>query len=127
MGDSVLIQNGMMVCGGWDEGGYYAQWGPATRTIIAIMVLQDGDWVPYKMYKDNSPKNLKRAKHKRKLLRRKYNARFRVEEIWETVPQEEMEKRYYDTAEEIAKEIVEATGIPEQHVRLGLTRPGTGT
>lgn len=92
---------GQLTTGGIDTtGASYILTGPFTRSIYAIMIYTEDpetkkwDWFPYKMYKNTKSKTYKRAKRHVLSLRLHYSQRFRIEEIWESVPLEEMLKIY---------------------------------
>lgn len=98
--DPINIINGTFMCGGEDENGEYVLKGPMTRNVWAIMIFTEDPetrkftWLPYKIYNSNKSKVYKRARKKLLSLRIHYNQRFRIEEIWENVPLEEMDKIY---------------------------------
>lgn len=52
-----------------------------TFETYAIMILYDGSWRPYKIYKRVDNKTLKLAKKKIKALRRKFEERFKIQAI----------------------------------------------
>ena len=122
--DTVRIKNGLMFRGGRDEKGLFVIWGPFMRDIYAIMVLVDGTWGPYKMYKNATNKALHKATQHLKWIRHAHGGliRFKIEMIWESVPEDEMEKTYYENEEEILNEIENKTGLTRRGVVVGMGR-----
>lgn len=124
MSDAIYATQGLTFMGGHDaDGKLYILWGPTLREVFCIMVRLEGTWVPYKMYKNNRSKTKKRAEQHLKHYRKKYpNAQFNLDEIWESVPVNEMEKTYYEGEEEILSDIAETLGVGLDRFAVGLGR-----
>ena len=120
MTNGVTVRNNICAMGGSDEKGLFVCWGPMLREVYCIMIQIDGKWKPYKIYKNNKPKTLKRAKQHLKYYRVRYVEAFKLEEIWEDVPVSEMEKTYYENEKEIAAEICERTGADGRRIVVGM-------
>lgn len=121
--DAIYATKGLTFMGGHDEKGRYILWGPTLREVYAIMVRMSGVWVPYKVYKNKKSKTHKHALQHLSHYRKKFdNAQFILDEIWEVVPINEMEKTYYEGEEEILSDIAKALGVGLGEFIVGLGR-----
>ena len=104
-------EKSICIIAGSDDNGLFVCWEPGTRLVYCILILYDGDWKPFKFYRNNKSKTKKRAKQHLKYYRKTYINDFKVEEVWETVPVEEMEKTYYEKTNQIVEDIKARSGF----------------